>query len=81
MRILTVGAILLLTSAAAGAFTQTKFASEDAARLRCPTDAIVWQFLPGNLFVRKTDKRYGATQRGSYMCEHDAVAEGNRQVH
>ena len=81
MRILIVGAILLLAPGAANAFTQTRFASEDTARQHCPADAIVWQFLPGNLFVRKTDRRYGATQRGSYMCERDAVADGLRQAH
>ena len=80
MRSLSVGLILLFTAASALAFTQTKFASEDIARQHCPADAIVWQILPGNIFVRKTDARYGATQRGSYMCEHDAVAAGDRQA-
>ena len=65
----------------ASAFVQTKFASEDAARLRCPADPIVWQMIPGNLFVPKGDPRYGATQRGAYMCERDAVADGNRRAH
>ena len=71
-------AVWILVSGTAFAFTQTKFASEDAARSHCPGDAIVWQILPGNLFVRKGDARYGATQRGSYMCERDAVTAGDR---
>jgi hypothetical protein len=73
--------LLLVFISGAAAFTQTRFASEDMARQHCPGDAIVWQVLPGKLFVPKTDKRYGATQRGSYMCEHDAIADGNRQAH
>ena len=80
MRSLFAGTIWLFTAASALSFTQTKFASEDAARQHCPGDAIVWQILPGNIFVRRTDTRYGATQRGSYMCEHDAVAAGDRQA-
>ena len=72
---------LLLAASAAAAFTQTKFASEDVARQHCPGNAIVWQILPGNLFVAKTDPRFGATRRGSYMCERDAVAAGGRQAH
>lgn len=69
---------LLVATSAAAAFTQTRFASEDTARQHCPSDAIVWQILPGNLFVVKADPRYGATQRGAYMCERDAVAAGDQ---
>ena len=72
---------LLVAGSGATAFTQTKFASPDVARLHCPGDAIVWQIFPGNLFVAKADPRYGATQRGSFMCERDAVAAGGRQAH
>ena len=79
MRILPIATFLILSLSPACAFTQTKFASEDATRQHCPGDAVVWQVLPGNLFVRKGDARYGATQRGAYMCERDAVAAGNRQ--
>ena len=78
MRNLSVATILILTLGSALAFTQTKFASEEVALQHCPGDAIVWQVLPGNLFVRKGDARYGATQRGAFMCERDAVAAGNR---
>jgi hypothetical protein len=77
-------ALILMMLAAvdsAGAFTQTKFPSEDTARQHCPTDMVVWLTLPGNAFVLKGDPRYGATQRGAYMCEHDAIAAGNRAMH
>jgi hypothetical protein len=60
---------------AALGFTQTKFASETDARAHCPTDAVVWLTLPNNVFVQKSDPHYGAP-RGSYICEHDAVAAG-----
>ncbi|HXS06355.1 MAG TPA: hypothetical protein VN723_06150 [Rhizomicrobium sp.] len=81
MRPIWTAIALILTSSSSFAFTQTKFASESDARLHCPADAIVWQIFPGNIFVRKGDTRYGATQRGSYMCERDAVAAGDHQGH
>ncbi|MBN9546352.1 MAG: hypothetical protein J0I19_12820 [Alphaproteobacteria bacterium] len=82
MRLLCAAALLVLASAgSAPAFVQTKFASEETARQRCPTDMVVWLTLPGNTFVVKGDPRYGTTQRGAYMCERDAIAAGNRGAH
>lgn len=82
MRLLSAAVLLVLASAGlTQAFVQTKFASEEAARQRCPTDMVVWLILPGNSFVIKSDPRYGATQRGAYMCERDAIAAGNRGAH
>ncbi len=82
MKILCATVLIALASANdASAFAQTKFASEETARQRCPTDMVVWLTLPGNAFVVKGDPRYGTTQRGAYMCEHDAIAAGNRAVH
>jgi hypothetical protein len=73
--------LLLLMAGSASAFVQTKFASEDAAQSHCPGGMVVWLTLPGNSYVRKGDSRYGATQRGAYTCEHDAIAAGNRLAH
>ena len=82
MKLLCAAMLLILASAgAAQAFTQTKFASEETARQRCPIDMVVWLILPGNSFVVKGDPRYGTTQRGAYMCERDAIAAGNRGAH
>jgi hypothetical protein len=79
MRISFAAALLLFLAAGnANAFVQTKFASEDMAQGHCPGGIVVWLALPGNSYVRKGDARYGATQRGAYICEHDAIAAGNR---
>jgi hypothetical protein len=72
---------LFLTAGSASAFVQTKFASEDSAQSHCPGGMVVWLTLPGNFYVRKGDPRYGATQRGAYICEHDAITAGNRLAH
>jgi len=81
MKLLCVAMLLLLAPINAGAFTQTKFASEDTAHQRCPTDMVVWLPVPGNVFVRKGNPGYGATQRGAYICERDAITAGNRAAH
>ncbi len=81
MRLLYAALLMLAPVNFAQAFVQTKFANEEAARQRCPTDMVVWLILPGNSFVIKSDPRYGATQRGAYMCERDAIAAGNRGAH
>jgi hypothetical protein len=73
--------LLFLASGNANAFVQTKFASEAAALGHCPGGTVVWLTLPGKGFVRKDDPRYGTTQRGAYICEHDAIAAGNRAAH
>ena len=70
--------MLLVPFSGADAFTQTKFASEDMAHQRCPADMVVWLTVPGNVFIRKGNPGYGATQRGAYICERDAIAAGNR---
>jgi hypothetical protein len=76
-----VAIFVLLTAGNADAFVQTKFASEDAAQSHCPGGMVVWLTMPGNSYVRKGDPRYGTTQRGAYICEHDAIAAGNRLAH
>ena len=82
MKILCAAMLLLMAPpGSAGAFTQTKFASEDMAHQRCPTSMVVWLPVPGNVFIRKGNPGYGATQRGAYICEHDAIAAGNRAAH
>ena len=82
MRVLCAAMILLMVPiGSTSAFTQTKFASEDMAHQRCPAGMVVWLAVPGNVFIRKGDPGYGATQRGAYICERDAIAAGNRAAH
>ena len=51
------------------------------AHQRCPNEMVVWLPVPGNVFIRKGNPGYGTTQRGAYICEHDAIAAGNRGGH
>src|ERR1700744_3556819 len=69
---------LMAASMPAGAYTQTKFATEADAHAHCPLDTVVWVNLPTNIYYRKGDKLYGATAQGAYICEHDAQSAGDK---
>lgn len=73
-----IAVLLCLTAAPAAAFTQTKFATPEAARQRCPRGIVVWLSMPNNVFYPAGARAYGATPHGAYMCEQDAVAQGAR---
>jgi hypothetical protein len=55
-----------------------QYASEGAARLRCPLDTVVWVNLKSGIYHFNGKKDYGTTKRGSYMCEKDTGAAGFR---
>jgi len=55
-----------------------QYATEGAARLRCPLDTVVWVNLNSGIYHFNGKKDYGATRRGSYMCEKDTAAAGFR---
>jgi hypothetical protein len=55
-----------------------QFATETAARLRCPLDTVVWVNLKSGIYHFSGKKDYGTTKRGAYMCEKDTSAGGFR---
>lgn len=60
-----------------------EFASEQQARARCPHDTVVWVNTLSHVYhfagVSSHGRSYyGTTKEGAYMCEADAMAEGNR---
>jgi hypothetical protein len=55
-----------------------EFPTEAQAKTRCPTDTVVWANLPTRVYHFNDTRYYGNTQRGAYMCEHDALAAGMR---
>jgi hypothetical protein len=58
---------------AAGA---NQFSNEAQARIRCPTDAVVWANLDSKVYHFSGHKDFGTTKQGAYMCEKDAVGQG-----
>jgi hypothetical protein len=55
-----------------------QFASEAQARIRCPSDAVVWANLDSKIYHFSGNRDYGSTKKGAYMCEKDAVGQGMR---
>jgi hypothetical protein len=55
-----------------------QYATEAEAKAHCPADLVVWANLSSKIFHFSSNKTYGKTKRGAYMCEKDAVAGGIR---
>ena len=55
-----------------------EYATELAARARCPSDTVVWVNTPSRIYHYSGTRYYGNTRRGAYMCEADARAAGYR---
>jgi hypothetical protein len=55
-----------------------QFSSEAQARIRCPSDAVVWVNLESKIYHFSGNKDYGTTKKGAYMCEKDAAGQGMR---
>jgi hypothetical protein len=55
-----------------------EFSSEAQAKVRCPTDTVVWANLKSKIYHFSGHKDYGSTKEGAYMCEKDATGQGIR---
>jgi hypothetical protein len=55
-----------------------QFANEAQAKARCPTDTVVWVNEKSKIYHFSGNKDYGNTKEGTYMCEKDALAAGDR---
>jgi hypothetical protein len=55
-----------------------QFANEAQAKARCPTDTVVWVNEKSKIYHFNGHKDYGNTKEGTYMCEKDATAAGDR---
>jgi hypothetical protein len=70
-------ACLALASTVASADAFPGFKSENAARMHCPGDEIVWGFnKSGGVFHVKGTKGYGTTKDGAYFCRSEAEKGG-----
>lgn len=45
---------------------------------RCPSDTVVWVNIKSKIYHFAGTKNYGTTKSGAYMCERDAMGQGNR---
>jgi len=55
-----------------------EFATEAQAKARCPGDTVVWVNLESKIYHYSSNRNYGHTKSGAYMCEKDTAAAGFR---
>ncbi len=55
-----------------------QFASEQQAKYRCPSDTVVWVNTGSGVYHFPGTHNYGHTKEGTFMCEADAKAAGDR---
>jgi hypothetical protein len=60
-------------AAAALAFIRLPFTPAGPCR-----SAVVWLDIPTGIYYRKSERRYGRTDRGAYTCENLAISAGHR---
>jgi hypothetical protein len=53
-----------------------QFATEAAAKAKCPADEVVWLNAATRKFHLAGQEGYGKTKKGAYMCQADATAAG-----
>jgi hypothetical protein len=66
------------TGAAATTAGAGQYQTEAEARGHCPSDTIVWANLKSKVYHFAGTKTYGTTRRGAYMCEKQALTQGDR---
>jgi len=54
------------------------FATDAQARAHCPSDTVVWVNTKSGIYHFAGTHNYGTTKQGTYMCEADAKAAGDR---
>ena len=64
-------------AATAPAKATSGFASEGQAQATCPTDMVVWVNEKSDVYHFKGARYFGATKSGGYMCEKEALRQGN----
>jgi len=60
------------------AYRASYFDTERAAQRHCPRDTVVWLNIPTSIYHYGGERWYGRTRDGAYVCEREAIAEGDR---
>jgi hypothetical protein len=61
-----------------GNATPQRFATEAAAKAKCPADEVVWLNAATKIFHFAGHEGYGKSAKGAYVCQADATAAGAR---
>lgn len=60
------------------AYHASYFDTASAAQRHCPRDTVVWLNIPTSIYHYAGERWYGRTRNGTYVCEREAIAEGDR---
>jgi hypothetical protein len=55
-----------------------QYRTDAEAKGRCFSDTVVWVNLKSRIYHFAGTKNYGNTKEGAYMCEREAIAQGDR---
>jgi hypothetical protein len=55
-----------------------QYAIEAEAKAQCPSDTVVWVNQSSKVYHFAGTRNYGKTEKGAYMCEKEALAQGDR---
>ena len=67
----------ILTGIGSYAHTSTHTPS---SHLSCPSDRVVWVNTRSGVYHYQGERYFGSTQEGKFICEKDALREGDRST-
>jgi hypothetical protein len=71
-------AVLLFASPAfAESNALVLFPTEQQAQQHCPSDVVVWLNTPTGVYHYKSERWYGATKHGAFVCKQEADEAGD----
>ena len=78
MRRVVVACLLALGIATSPSVHAQTPVHEPPAGMSCPKDRLVWVNIPSGVYHYQGERYFGSTQQGKFICEHDALSEGDR---
>ena len=75
---LLVGLLPIAVPTRAVAYSAHYFATAQSAQRHCPHDTVVWLNTRSGIYHYAGERWYGNTKYGAYVCEKEAIAEGDR---
>jgi hypothetical protein len=67
-----------IASPPAIAYSAHYFSTSQSAQRHCPHDIVVWLNTRSGIYHYAGERWYGNTKQGAYVCEKEAIAEGDR---
>ncbi len=79
-RMLAIGLIAVGFLSGTGGHGQTPVRTPPAG-MSCPGDKLVWVNTRSGVYHYQGERYFGSTKEGKFLCEKDALREGDRVTH